>query len=82
MTYRTTSTSTGIGKHLRGLREQAGLSAAVVAERLGTDVGRVYQIENDHRDSQMSTIIRYCEAIGARVHIGLEEKPSNERTKT
>ncbi|MGW4525158.1 helix-turn-helix domain-containing protein [Amycolatopsis sp. NPDC004378] len=78
MTTRTTNTGTGIGRHLRSLREQAGLSAAQVADRLGTNIGRVYQIENDHRDSQMSTIVRYCNAIGARIHIGLDTRAHTE----
>lgn len=78
MTAWTSRTSTGIGKHLRSLREAAGLSAAVVAERLGTRIERVYQIENDHRDSQMSTILRYCDAIGARIHIGLNQPQPKE----
>jgi DNA-binding XRE family transcriptional regulator len=67
------ATSTGVGAHLRTLRRQTGLTAVEVARRMGISKKRVWQIEVDARDHQMSTVVRYCDAIGARIHIGLNE---------
>lgn len=59
-----------IGRHLRSLRETAGLSQRDVARRMGRPDGTVSMIETGDRDPRVSTLLRYCEAIGARVHIG------------
>lgn len=45
---------TGIGAHLRALREQTPLT----------------QTEGGRRDPRMSTIRRICDVLGARIHIG------------
>lgn len=63
-----------IGAHLRTLREQTGLSQAEVARRMHTVPSAVNHLEKRGKDAQISTILRYCAAIGARVHIGFPPK--------
>jgi hypothetical protein len=50
------------------------MTAVEVARRMGSTKWRVCQIEHDRRDHQMSTVVRYCDAIGARITIKLEDK--------
>lgn len=61
----------GVGAWMKQLREQAGLSQAEVARRMGIDPGYVWQVEHGYKDLRISTILRYGDAIGARIHIGL-----------
>ncbi|WIY05451.1 helix-turn-helix domain-containing protein [Amycolatopsis mongoliensis] len=63
--------TTGVGRHLRMLREQAGLTQTEAALRAGLTREAVCAIDNGRHDPRMSTIRRYCDAIGARVYIGL-----------
>ncbi|MEV6646043.1 helix-turn-helix domain-containing protein [Amycolatopsis sp. NPDC051371] len=63
--------TTGVGRHLRMLREQAGLTQTEAAHRAGLTREAVCAIDNGRHDPRMSTIRRYCDAIGARVYIGL-----------
>lgn len=74
----------GVGVRLAQLREQRKLSQTDVARRLGCAPSFVSQVESGQRDLRMSTILRYCDAIGARIHIGLDERAhtdtSPERT--
>lgn len=44
-------------------RQKAGLSQTVVAARMGTSASVVSKLE-DGADVKISTLIRYCEAIG------------------
>lgn len=64
---------TGIGRHLRALREERGLGVTEVAELMGVTHGRVSHIESGVHNTTMATVRRYCDAIGARIHIGLVE---------
>lgn len=68
---------TGIGPHLRALREKTGLSQRDVARRMGCGDSTVSMIETGAREPRMSMLLRYCEAIGARIRIAFpgEENP-------
>ncbi|MBN9739540.1 hypothetical protein DMP23_00205 [Amycolatopsis sp. A1MSW2902] len=65
--------TTGIGRYLRRLREERGLSQAETAHRAGITRESVSAIENGHQDPRIGTVRRYCDAIGARIHIGLAQ---------
>ncbi|UKD55131.1 helix-turn-helix domain-containing protein [Amycolatopsis sp. FU40] len=63
-----------VGARLRDLREQRGVSLSEVGRRMNVDPSRVYTIERSGKDPQISTVVRYCDAIGARVYIGFPTK--------
>jgi len=50
-------------RKLSAQRQKAGLSQTVVAARMGTSASVVSKLE-DGADVKISTLIRYCEAIG------------------
>lgn len=57
-----------VGESLKALRELAGLTQAEMADRLKVGQAAISKIE--HRgDVQMSSLQRYVEALGARLHI-------------
>ncbi len=64
---------TGVGRHLRRLREQTGISQTSAAHRAGLTREAACALENGRHDPKMSTVRRYADAIGARVYIGLAE---------
>ncbi len=57
-----------IGEYLRRFREEAGMSQAEVAEKLGTSQPSVAKLEA-RSDVLMSTFVAYVEAVGARYTI-------------
>lgn len=63
----------GVGAKLVKLREEQGLSQMEVARRMEAHPSFVSNIEHGRFDVKISTIVRYCDAIGARIHIGLAE---------
>ncbi|MBB1153979.1 helix-turn-helix domain-containing protein [Amycolatopsis dendrobii] len=63
-----------LGNHLRGLREQTGLTQRDVARRMGCADSTVSMIETDTREPRLKMLRRYCDAIGARVYIGFPTK--------
>jgi len=64
----------GVGAWLRQLREQAGLSQVEVARRMGCERSWISHLERGSYDPRLSTVMRYGDAIGARIHIGLAER--------
>ncbi len=54
-----------VGEYLRGFREEAGMSQAEVAEKLGTSQPSVAKLEA-RSDILLSTFVAYVEAVGAR----------------
>ncbi|MDQ3785781.1 MAG: helix-turn-helix domain-containing protein [Actinomycetota bacterium] len=64
----------GVGTWLRALRAQAGLTQDQVAERMHVHVTAIRHLERGATDPGITRVIRYCEAIGARIHIGLKEE--------
>lgn len=63
----------GVGAWLRQLREQAGLSQIEVARRMGCERSWICHLERGSYDPRLSTIMRYGDAIGAHIHIGLND---------
>lgn len=70
-----TATGRALGAHLKSLRLQRRLTILEVAQGMKVDRSYVHQIENYGRDLRLETVRRYCDAIGARIHIGLKEAP-------
>ncbi len=60
-----------IGEYLRQFREEAGLTQAEVAEKLGTSQSAVAKIEG-RDDVLLSTLISYVKAAGARYAIEVD----------
>ncbi len=57
-----------VREYLRGFREEAGMSQAEVAEKLGTSQPWVAKLEA-RSDILISTFAAYVEAVGARYTI-------------
>ena len=66
-------------EELRGHREQAGLSLAIVAERSGIDQAALSRLENGRSNPTIHTLSRYARAIGGRMTWGFE--PSGKSIK-
>lgn len=71
-----------IDRHLRKLRLARGLGLSETGRRMGTTPHRIYAIETSGKDPTMTTVIRYCNAIGARVHIGLVDPTHTDPKET
>jgi transcriptional regulator with XRE-family HTH domain len=57
-----------LGRAIRVLRDRAGVTQKVLAERVGTSEAYVSNIEGGRRDARWSTIIRLLHALGADLH--------------
>jgi transcriptional regulator with XRE-family HTH domain len=57
-----------LGRAIRVLRERAGLTQKVLAERAGTSEAYVSNIEGGRRDARWSTTVRLLRALGADLH--------------
>ena len=57
-----------VGEYLRQFREEAGMSQAEVAEKLGTSQPSVAKLEA-RSDMLISTFVAYVEAVRARYTI-------------
>lgn len=65
---------------LRELREQAGLTQAQLAERIGVGQRQVSKIENgDLGNAKVSTIRNYLEAVGG--HLSIEYVVGDRRVQ-
>ncbi|HZG43287.1 MAG TPA: helix-turn-helix transcriptional regulator [Longimicrobium sp.] len=67
-----------LGHMLRVAREDAKLTQARVAERLGTHKSAISRMENHAEDIRLSTLQRYAEAVGCILK--LELIPESEGT--
>jgi transcriptional regulator with XRE-family HTH domain len=67
-----------IGVMLLTARQQAGLTQAEVARRLGTHKSAISRMENHAEDIRLSTLQRYAEALGC--FLSLELRPESEAT--
>lgn len=65
-----------IARALIAARARAGLSQAEVAERMGTVQSVVARLESGRSAPNLRTIRRYAEAVGARLTIQLDARPS------
>lgn len=62
-----------IGVLLRLSREQAGLTQEEVARKLETKKSAISRIENHAEDIRLSTLRKYAEALGKKVHLEIVE---------
>jgi HTH-type transcriptional regulator/antitoxin HipB len=67
-----------LGAMLLSAREQAGLTQAEVARRLGTHKSAISRMENHAQDIRLTTLQRYAEALGC--FLSLELRPESEAT--
>lgn len=67
-----------LGAMLLAAREQAGLTQAEVARRLGTHKSAISRMENHAEDIRLSTLQRYAEAVGCFLDLAL--RPESEAT--
>lgn len=67
-----------LGVMLLSARQQAGLTQAEVARRLGTHKSAISRMENHAEDIRLSTLQRYAEAVGC--FLSLELRPESEAT--
>lgn len=70
----------GVGAWLRTLRQEAGLKQVEVARRMGCAPSWISHLERGSYDPHISTILRYGDAIGARIHIGLIDQAHTDST--
>jgi transcriptional regulator with XRE-family HTH domain len=70
--------TTRVGARLKALRLERRLPVTEVARRMGVTHTRVWHIEAGKYDVTMTTVRRYCDAIGARIHIGLDDQAHTE----
>ncbi|MGD0454494.1 MAG: helix-turn-helix transcriptional regulator [Solirubrobacteraceae bacterium] len=57
-----------VGRALRELRKQAGLTQEQVAERMGTSSTYLSRLEAGQRDIRLSTVLRLLDALGSDLH--------------
>ena len=58
-----------IGVLFKVSREQAGLTQAEVAQRLGTKKSAISRIENHAENITLSTLHKYAKALGKKVNL-------------
>lgn len=68
MAPRTDDDPRTLGRAIRVLRDRAGITQKVLAERVGTSEAYVSNIEGGRRDARWSTVIRLLHALGADLH--------------
>ena len=59
-----------IVRELARAREQAGMTQAQVADRIGTTQSAVARLERAEVDPRLSTLVKYAAVVGRRVRIG------------
>ena len=64
-----------LGRELAARRRAQGLSQSDVAERMGTSQSAVARLESGATNARLSTLLRYAEAVGCGLNIGLEHAP-------
>jgi transcriptional regulator with XRE-family HTH domain len=68
MTPRTEDDPHTLGRAIRVLRDRAGITQKVLADRVGTSEAYVSNIEGGRRDARWSTVVRLLHALGADLH--------------
>lgn len=61
-----------IGFLLRKSREELGMTQEEVAKKLRTKKSAISRIENHAEDIRLSTLNRYAEALGRRLHVVMQ----------
>jgi transcriptional regulator with XRE-family HTH domain len=71
-----------VGRNVKRLRTAAGLSQAVLAERMGVDRAYVSGLELGQRNPTIVTLWHIAEALGVKLRPFFEEeKPTRRRTR-
>lgn len=68
-----------IGKRLRELRKQKGLTLAHLAARAGCSKSFLSRVENDSASPSLATLVKIIQSLGFTLHSffnGIEEKPN------
>ena len=61
-----------IGFLLRQAREELGMTQDEVAKKLRTKKSAISRIENHAEDIRLSTLNRYAEALGRKLHVVMQ----------
>jgi len=64
-----------IGCLLRQVREEMGITQEVLAQKLKTKKSAISRIENHAEDIRLSTLNKYAEALGRRLHVAKDCRP-------
>ena len=62
-----------IGIMLRQAREQAGITQEEIAGKMHTKKSAISRIENHSEDIRLSTLEKYAQALGKRIHVQISE---------
>jgi DNA-binding XRE family transcriptional regulator len=57
-------------RELARAREEAGMTQAQVADRIGTTQSAIARLERVEVDPRLSTLVKYAAVVGRRVSIG------------
>jgi DNA-binding XRE family transcriptional regulator len=69
-----------IGEQLSQLRQEAGLTQAQVAKRIGTTASAISRYENaDYDRYELRTLQKIVDACGGRLELTLESSPKGNR---
>jgi len=60
-----------IGYLLRQAREEMGITQEVLAQKLKTKKSAISRIENHAEDIRLSTLNKYAEALGRKLHVAI-----------
>lgn len=60
-----------IGYLLRQTREEMGVTQEVLAQKLKTKKSAISRIENHAEDIRLSTLNKYAEALGRKLHVAI-----------
>ena len=61
-----------MGFLLRQTREELGMTQEEVAKKLRTKKSAISRIENHAEDIRLSTLNRYAEALGKKLHVVMQ----------
>ncbi len=60
-----------IGYLLRQAREEMGITQEALAQKLKTKKSAISRIENHAEDIRLSTLNKYAEALGRKLHVAI-----------
>ena len=67
------TTGGDIGRLLGRLRKATGLTRKAVGRRMGICASDVGRIERGERDIRVSTLLKFCDAIGIKITFDFQE---------
>ncbi|MBI9092105.1 MAG: helix-turn-helix transcriptional regulator [Desulfobacterium sp.] len=68
-----------LGKKIRGLRTQQGLTLQVISDRTGLSKPQLSQIENNIAAPPIATLIKISKALGVKISHFFQDQTSEER---